>query len=97
MGERDHPYRRFYSEYYDIDGVLLNQECEIYGLVHSLVRETHRLMDLVLEARRLANANAPRREGKPYPMIGEDLYNASFDDHPAMLRYYELYDEEVPF
>jgi len=69
--------------------MLSNQEGEIYELVHFLVRETNRLRDLVLAARGKANDAVPWR--KPYPTIGEDAYNASFDNHPAMLRYEELY------
>jgi hypothetical protein len=70
--------------------MLSNQKHEIYELVHFLVRETDRLRDLVFEARDEANAVAPWRN--PYPMVGENAYNGSFDNHPAMLRYFQLYD-----
>jgi hypothetical protein len=32
---------------------------------------------------------------QPYPVIGEDLYNASFDNHPAMLRYEKSLDRRA--
>jgi len=87
-------YSRFLSEGHDISGALSKQEWEIYELVDFFVCERGRLMDLVLEARHQANEVAPWR--KPYPEIGEDLFNARFENHPAMNRYYELYEGE-PF
>ena len=91
LRKRNKAYDRFWSEYYDADGIFFNQECEIYELVDFLIRETKRLIDLVLEARSQANHLALWRAEEPYPMLGEDVYNACFDDHPAMLRYLELY------
>lgn len=95
MKKRKYPYHRFRSEDFDIESALSNQECEIYDLVDFLLRETHRLRSLVLEARCQANGMALCHEEKPYPNIGGDAYNACFDDHPAMLRYYELYGDEA--
>ena len=89
-------YDRHLSEYYDVVTALFHQECEIYELVDFFIRERTRLMNLVLEARGRANDIAPCHGKAPYPEIGERLYNACFDDHPAMNRYYELYDGE-PF
>ena len=88
-------YERFISEYYVITA-LFYQESEIFELVDFFVRERSRLMDLVLDARHRANDIAPCHEETPYPEIGENLYNACFDEHPAMNRYYELY-EKIPF
>jgi hypothetical protein len=86
------PYDRVSAENYDMDGILFSQECEIYALVDFLLRENNRIRRLALEARCQANALARRHLGKPYPDIGADAYNACFDDHPAMLRYHELFD-----
>jgi len=76
-----------------MNDAMLRQECEIYSLVDFLLRETHRLRSLALEARCRANDMALQNKEKPYPNIGEDAYNACFDNHPAMLRYYELYGD----
>ena len=89
-------YERFISEYYDVITALFCQESEIFELVDFFVHERTRLMDLVLDARHRANDATPCRGEKPYPEVGENLFNACFDDHPAMSRYYELY-ERVPF
>lgn len=96
MNEPMRPYQRFCSESYDIDAALSHQESELYGLVHALLHETCRLQGLVIEARSQANALAPSRAERPYPMVGEDAYDGCLDDHPAMLRYFELYGE-APF
>jgi hypothetical protein len=71
---------------------LFSRECEIYQLVHFLIRETSRLRGLLLDARSQANEVAPWR--KPFPVLGEGAYNASFDNHPSMLRYYDLYGSD---
>jgi hypothetical protein len=90
MGKRDKRYDRL-AENCDFDGILFIQECEIFELVDFLLSETNRLRHLVLEARSEANYLALRHTTPPYPEIGENAYNACFDNHPAMLRYYELY------
>lgn len=87
------PYERFLAENSDVGDAMLSQEREIFELVHILVQETCRLHDLVLDARCKANALAIGRAEAPYPMLFENAYNACLDDHPAMLRYFELYGE----
>lgn len=95
MKKRQRPYGRFLPEDCDLDSALSNQECEIYALVDFFVRERARLMSLVLEARSKANDVAHRRTERPYPDIGENLFNACFEDHPAMGRYYDLYGDNA--
>jgi len=95
LKKRKSPCSRFISEDYGLDSALFNQECEIYALVDFLLRETNRLRSIALEARCQANALALWHKEKPYPDIGENAYNGCFDDHPAMLRYYELYGDDA--
>lgn len=83
------------TERFDLDGILFVQGCEIFGLVDFLVHEVDRLCTLVVEAREQANALAAEGGRKmidlPYLMATEDVFDGSYDDHPAMLRYEELY------
>jgi len=79
-------------ENYDFDSIVSIYEQEAFELVDFLFRETNRLRDLVLEARSKANYFAARDAEPPYPSIAEEVYNACFDNHPAMLQYFRLYD-----
>ena len=80
-------------ENYDIDNILFIHECEIYQLVDFLIHDVQRLYYLVLEAREKANIFAIKLgcSDLPYPMAAENVFDYSFDDHPAMNRYFELH------
>lgn len=80
-------------ELYDIDEIMFIQECEIYQLVDFLMSDVQRLCCLVLEAREQANLFAEKLKylDLPYPMTVENVFDGSFDNHPAMTRYLELY------
>ena len=82
------------SESYDFDTALFIQECEVFELVDFLYRELDRLRLLVASAREKANYIAALYERAPLPffVIYEDLWDGSFDDHPAMLRYLDLFE-----
>jgi len=87
---REWPY-----EFYDIDSIIFNYECEIFDLVDFLMHDRDRLCLLVIDARSKANIFAVENGYMPwdipYQLISENLYDASYDDHPAMLRYHELF------
>jgi hypothetical protein len=79
---------------HDIAGILFMQEYEIYELVDFLIRDVQRLRCFVMEAREKANKFATKKLKSvflPYLMTAEDVYDYSFNDHPAMIRYFELY------
>jgi len=80
-------------EIYDIEEIMLIQEYEIYELVDFLMNDVQRLCCLVMEAREQANIFAVKLKcaDLPYPMTAENVFDGSFDDHPAMTRYLELY------
>ena len=81
--------------HHDFDSILFIQECEILSLVDFLIHDLDRLCHLVMEARQRANGIAVMAGytimDLPYLMAAEDLFDGSFDDHPCMRRYEELY------
>jgi hypothetical protein len=83
------------TEHDDLDGILFIQECEIFALVDFLVQDVGRLCLLVMEARGQANVFASamgcRMMDLPYFMTAEDVFDGSFDNHPAMRRYRDLF------
>lgn len=91
MGKRNKLVRQWPDEHYDIDSIMLHHECEIFELVDFLMRDRDRLCQLILDARSQANAFAVNGHDPPYPLTAENLYDASYDDRPAMLRYLELF------
>jgi hypothetical protein len=78
-------------EHDDSDGILFIQEWEIYELVDFLMHDVKRLRCIVMETREQVNKFAPKHKYPPYLMTAEDVFDCSFDDHPAMIRYIELY------
>ena len=91
MSKRNEHVSQWECEHYDIDSIVLNHECEIFDLVYFLMRDIDRLCQLVLDTRSQVNAFAVGHDDPPYPMTAENLYDASYDDHPAMLRYLKLF------
>jgi len=81
-------------EHYDLDFVLTVQELEIFQLVDFLVHDVERLGFLVMEMRDQVNALAKKQKcvKTPYPITSENVWDGSFDDHPTMLRYHELFE-----
>ena len=77
----------------DMDFILFYQECLFYELVDFLTDDLDRLRELLMKTREHANAIAVNGmcEQIPYPMAAEDIWDGSFDDHPAMVRYIQLY------
>ena len=90
----DSRYSMYLSECHDFNTALFIQECEVFELVDFLYRELDRLRLLVASAREKANYIAALYERAPLPffVIYEDLWDGSFDDHPAMLRYLDLFE-----
>ena len=88
----------YFFEHYDLDFVLTMQELEIYQLVDFLVHDVRRLALLVMETRDQVNtlANKLKSVEPPYPLTAENVWDASYDDHPAMLRYLELFGVQCP-
>jgi len=84
---------KYLFEHYDLDSIRDIQEQEVFELVDFLRHDVERLGHLVMEAREHANILAARQQGLdlPYLMTAENVWDASFDDHPATLRYLELY------
>jgi len=82
-------------EHYDLDFVLTILELEIFQLVDFLVHDVERLGLLVMETRDQVNSLAKKQKNAelPYPMTSENVWDGSFDGHPTMLRYLELFDE----
>jgi len=80
-------------EHYDLDFALTTQELEIFQLVDFLVHDVKRLGLLVMETRGQVNNLAKKQKciEPPYPMTTENVWDGSFDDHPTMLRYLELF------
>ena len=91
MSKRNKLTRQWSTEYYDLDSIMLHYEYEIFELVDFLMRDRDRLCQLVSDARSEVNAFAVRHGVLPYLLTAENLYDCSYDDHPAMLRYLELY------
>ena len=80
-------------EHYDLDFVLTIQEFEILNLVDFLIHDAKRLALLVMETRDQFNslANKQKYVELPYPLTAENVWDGSYDGHPAMLRYIELF------
>jgi hypothetical protein len=78
------------SEKYDD----LKKEMEFCELIDFLLIEQRRLQRLLIETRQEVNIfSKPGLE--PYPLAAENLFNCQLDDHPAMLKYYELYGNDT--
>ena len=90
-----------YSFYDDLcvhyDSIMFIQECKIFDLVDILLSDLNRLGNLVLDARERANYFAALQNisDLPYLTTDDGVWNHSFDDHPSMSRYLELYKGEV--
>jgi len=91
MGKRKKFAQQWHSQHYDLDSIMLHYECEIFEFVDFLMRDRDRLCRLVLDARSRANAFAVGYGVTPYLLTAENLYDASYDERPAMLRYLELF------
>ena len=91
MGKRNKCVRQWADEHYDMDSIMLHHECENFELVDFLMRDRDRVCQLVLEARSQANAFAVGYNDPPYLLTAENLHDASYDEHPAMHRYLELF------
>ena len=93
MGMREEGWqRRSIWEYYDLESIAFHQEVMAYALIDFLLHDNSRLSQLVLEAREQANIFAClSKEDMPYLMSAENVFDCSYDDHPAMIRYRELF------
>jgi hypothetical protein len=79
------------ADHFDQDSTLFQKETAAYELIDFLLHELHRVRALAMEARIHTNRLLPDRMHPIYPLLSENLYDCSLDDHPAIQRYRELY------
>jgi len=81
------------SEKYDSDTIDAFMEELPYELIHKLLGEIDKLGEMVISVREEVNALAADSVQAPYPDIAGDIWDTSYNDHPAMRRYREIYGD----
>ena len=84
--------RNWFCEHMNYDVELIDEMIP-YDLIHVLLGDVRRLVYLVMETRSEVNVFAP--DGPVYDMLAENLFNGTYDDHPAIDRYIELFGDEA--
>jgi len=79
------------SSYDDRDHVWDEMELLAYRLVDFLLCDRRKLRRLVMEAREKANDLSPLPYAIPYPLPADDVFDCTLDEHPAMVRYHQLF------
>jgi hypothetical protein len=99
MNMKDDDYMTtFVEEHCDDDTIALIKEMIPYELICRLLKENLRLGDLLMNTREEVNSLASLAEnGKNpvYPLTAENVFGGIGDDHPAMERYFELYEDHA--
>jgi len=82
-------------ERYNCYELEMMEEMVPYELIHQLLDDILRLEYMVMDTRDEVNRLIPVSKPRPYPTISQDVCCGVYYDHPAMVRYLDLYGDHA--